>query len=454
MEVHRSAALIKMLTKIYLNTVPMAFLKWKTLTKIKQSDFGKFVSKTKKLTVILERYLKFKRKQAQRAFNLWKFQVKHNFPFYPKNSIQHKLSLMVTHENTNNVLTERIHGTKNAATIFDILLKLNDFREKIDSKFKKLKRVFFWKIRTYLEMEDMILNSKQPLLLRTLRLNEKNLFDNVRFGRQQVRLNPSQFMNMIDGKNMHEKEVYSPHRRRYFKISYFRNYMMKLRHTRKKSKSSSALLLTGVWGSNSPYLRFREYYICKLFEKSYVKKIYIGYNTLVEHRRITNYIIKTRSDMSIRSKRFSYTWSKVWLYTIMKDHINYICDQTLQRLEIHKRLCRLIEERQKMKGDKEEVEESKELQLVKKKDLEKLLEESLTMRLTKVQENFPKEFVHLLVQRKASPQETKRNLIGLLFDTVFYVLCDVIQQTQFYAKNVAFKRDYGGGKGGKLRIKN
>ena len=48
------------------------------------------------------------------------------------------------------------------------------------------------------------------------------------------------------------------------------------------------------------------------------------------------------------NKRFSNTWSKVWLYTIFKDKLTYFCDQTMQNLEINKRLCRLIEQRDQL----------------------------------------------------------------------------------------------------------
>ena len=60
--------MMTIINKIFLNTVPMAFLKWKTMAKMKQSDFTKYITKTQKIANILQRFLLNKQKQSRKAF--------------------------------------------------------------------------------------------------------------------------------------------------------------------------------------------------------------------------------------------------------------------------------------------------------------------------------------------------------------------------------------------------
>lgn len=61
--------------------------------------------------------------------------------------------------------------------------------------------------------------------------------------------------------------------------------MSRLQIHREYNKSSSALLLTGVWSKPLPLLRFREYYICQVFQHNYKKKLYISMLKLKENHR-------------------------------------------------------------------------------------------------------------------------------------------------------------------------
>lgn len=197
----------------------------------------------------------------------------------------------VKNENNRKVLSQRPHGTEKAATSFDVLIKLDNFRAILDLKFKGMKRKFMWKLRILYQTEQNILKEKQPLMLRTLRLNEENLYKHIRFARKGGnQMNPRKFLRMINGKNVHEEDQYLPNMKAFFKLSYFRNFMAKLRKNRVSAKSSSTLLLTGVWNNPQPYLRFREYYVCRIFQKNYIKCIWLTYLKFQQHRKISNYV--------------------------------------------------------------------------------------------------------------------------------------------------------------------
>ena len=101
-------------------------------------------------------------------------------------------------------MATRPYSTDKIACSLDIMIKIDEFRDKLDFKFKKMKRLFFWKMRILFQMEDKILKDKQPLMLRTLRLNEENLVKNLRYVRKGVALNPRKFMEILNGKNVHE----------------------------------------------------------------------------------------------------------------------------------------------------------------------------------------------------------------------------------------------------------
>lgn len=68
--------------------------------------------------------------------------------------------------------------------------------------------------------------------------------------------------------------------------------MEKLKKYRDMKKSSSSLLMTGVWSKKQPLLRFREYYITTIFQKSYRKKTYLAFTKLIENQKIRNYNLK------------------------------------------------------------------------------------------------------------------------------------------------------------------
>ena len=71
---------------------------------------------------------------------------------------------------------------------------------------------------------------------------------------------------------------------------------------------------------------------------------------------------------------------------------------------------------------------------LQKKDLKDLLEDFYGERMFKIHSSFPKEFLHILLkpgvdentQAKRSPSDTRRELVNFLFETVFYVVCDVV----------------------------
>lgn len=86
---------------------------------------------------------------------------------------------------------------------------------------------------------------------------------------------------------------------------------------------------------------------------------------------------------------------------------------------------------------------------LQKKDLKDLLEDFYGERMFKIHSTFPKEFLHILLKpgedpaiQQRSPNDTRRDLVNFLFDTVFYVVCDVVSQIQVITQGAKlFQKD-------------
>jgi hypothetical protein len=165
-----------------MNSIPLAFLKWKTIACMKQTDYQIFMIKTTKITQLIQNYIIINNRHAARAFNIWKFKHRNDFPLY--NTKKHKKELAVIkaleNEHSKNIMNVRPYGTKKAACSIDVLIVLERFRDMLHTKFKNHTRIFMNTIRTFYQMELNILKDKQPLMLRTLRLNEENFYTGFR----------------------------------------------------------------------------------------------------------------------------------------------------------------------------------------------------------------------------------------------------------------------------------
>ena len=71
----KSGILVKLLTKVYMNSIPVAFLKWKTITKLKKTDYEAYAKKTEHLGKLISFYLDRTKQKMQTAFSFWKFQM-------------------------------------------------------------------------------------------------------------------------------------------------------------------------------------------------------------------------------------------------------------------------------------------------------------------------------------------------------------------------------------------
>ena len=262
-----------------------------------------------------------------------------------------------------------------------------------------------------------------------MRLNERNYYENVRKATRNDRISPNRFMEMLESKHDHEHDMYNSDNINKFEKNYFRLYMGKLQNYRDINKSSSALLLTGVWCKKLPFLRFREYFICTIFQKNYRKKTYLAFLKLIEFRKIRNYNLKKINRQSRIMKKFYGSWAKIWIYSMFKDKIDWIFLYGMRKLEIHKRVCCLIEQRQIVKEKEALLNKNLKKREYKKSDLTKILEDNYKQAMKQVQETFPKQFLKILIKGQDVPG-TRTKLVGLIFDTVFELICDVISQAK------------------------
>jgi hypothetical protein len=183
----------------------------------------------------------------------------------------------------------------------------------------------------------MILNSNQPLLLRSMRLNEKNYYENTRKSKLR-HIHPAEFMTMLDGNHDHEHPKYRKENINKLKSTYLRIYMSHLLKNRNFKRSSSALLLTGVWSDDKPLMRFREQYFCSIIDRNYKKKIYTYYSKLCQNRRARNFNFRKLAKHDTVMLLFRKCWAKIWIYSMFKDKLDWSLEFAMRKLEINKRV--------------------------------------------------------------------------------------------------------------------
>lgn len=54
------------------------------------------------------------------------------------------------------------------------------------------------------------------------------------------------------------------------------------------------------------------------------------------------------------------------------------------------------------------------------------IEESFTNRLAEAHKSFPNKFIKILLEEKGNLKEVKKRVVYLLFDTVFFLVADLI----------------------------
>ena len=67
--------------------------------------------------------------------------------------------------------------------------------------------------------------------------------------------------------------------------------------------------------------------------------------------------------------------------------------------------------------------------------IEKKIENVFTLKLSEIYNSFPQLFMKKLMNGKGKPDEIKKDIVGLIFDTIYYIICESLQELDLNIDN-------------------
>jgi len=326
-----------------------------------------------------------------------------------------------------------IYGEKYACTSFDVQILLDRMRMVFDKKIKGNKMLFIRRIKILKYVEHNMLTRSSSILNRTVKLNQEGVFKIYQKERVSTRkdlYSPKNFKGVLDGQK-ELKQGRMVKRDLATVQTYTDNFIDLLRRKGSAQITTSKVLVSGIWTSNTPLLKFKELLLIKLLTRFQRRATSIYFRKLRQIKNVISYRKRT-----MKAELFAYacikrSWGKIWLISIQQDQLGHVYSYYFGRLEINRRVQTLIgvrRDRKKMMAYKElKIEEispedrQRNVALTKTK-----IEDEFTSKIEMAHKTFPDQFIKTLLRGKLGAKETKRRLLYLLFDTMFYLVADLI----------------------------
>lgn len=411
--------------------VPGYFFKWKMQCfGVDKQFYTTFLVKSTAIRQVLTKKLNYIKMKVVESLKFWLLQVRHKVPIYNESREKGKLKIKVMLERLNK---KAKHSADKRArskrfTVLEIAGKLEEcFTELLEPKFAALKRHFITRLRSLYELEAFILQSKQPLLVRTLRLNAGAYFDHFQ-AVKKVDLKPTSFLKIVTDKNLHHDQKFDYSQQRLTGFSYFKRYMVGKRELTNRVTSDS-LLLQGVWKSNEPYLRFREYFLMKIFQNNYINNLLSGYHLLKGFTERMRKKERLEQRIAKVNNHFKRVWGRLYIKTLMRDKITYFSTVVLFALEVNKRLQNLQADLKKSGHNSNQPVLSRQLRNNNATVVS--IKERFTQRYAEVKNYFPNDFLNILLDTTIPKNRLKERLSLCLFDVLYYLFAQGIEEIAF-----------------------
>ncbi len=431
-ESRKFSLLSKVLNMFYSKRLPKYFFRWKLYSQSVESKFYNFFfSKNVRLKKVIEKKIAFMNDQARRKLYYWRMQVRHKFPLYDERDIGRKVLKRILQ----NDCDSRKRGSRSRASIFSepgqpkrvsiiaIALKLESaFTETIESKFTCMKRVAMDRFSSLYLFENQIIKSKQPLLLRTLRLKEQNYF-NYFDAVKKSELKPSTLLEIVKNKDINPEDDLEQRRSGGLDRGYLNGFMVKKKHQGSK-KTTATLLLSGVWSSNEPYLRFREYFMMKVIQNNYLNNVITAYTNL----KAFSARIEKRNDLKLEfaqeNKQFKLVWGKLYMKIILQDRVYIAMNSVFQGLEVYKRSQEIMSEIRQSRDDPKPRSKSPQTQKNIQKITQTQMRQSLSERYEIIKRDFANGFLNILLDASLSKSQVKEELSAYVFKSLHFLIVE------------------------------
>lgn len=418
----------------YSKRLPKYFFKWKLYSQSVESKFYNFFfSKNVRLKTVIEKKVAFMNDQAKRRLYYWRMQVRHKFPVYGDQDMGRKVLKQILH----NDCDSRKRGSRSRPrapslsqpgqpkriSIITIAMKLETvMTETLESKFNVLKRAAIDRFRSLMLFENQIIKSKQPLLLRTLRLKEQNYFkyfDAVK----KSELKPSTLLEIVKNKDLNPEDELEHRRTAGLDRGYFNGFMIKKKHQGNK-KSTASLLLSGVWSSHEPYLRFREYFMMKVIQNNYLNNIITAYTNLKAFSSRIEKRNDLKQEFAQENKHFKLVWGKLYMKIILQDRVYIAMNSVFQGLEVYKRTQEIMSEIRQSRDDPNSRSKSPNAQRNIQKITQTQMRQTLSERYEIIKRDFANGFLNILLDTSLSKSQVKEELASYVFKSLHFLIVE------------------------------
>ena len=465
-ETRRVAVLSSVINLFYVKRLPNYFYHWKAKAikskELMSAIYPVFLKKTFKLRGIIEKKLSSLKDSARKRLMFWRLYTMHFPPHYDDKVFRGKAALRRILTNQNQlVLSENkdmraiIASKKRRASVHrdslgdepnvraskeklilmpskkpgDMLAVCQQvdysLGELLETRFSSLKRNAFDMFKILQGFENRVINSEQPLLLRTLRLSHERYLNKYKDS-SSVHLKPRTLLQIVKDKDKHFDPEYDL--RPGFEGKYLNKFMHKKRLVGLKN-STSNILLTGVWSEQTPYLRFKDYFMMKVIQNNYLANLITtfqvlrSYNTRIERKK------EVQQQMHHENRKFKATWGSIYLKIMFIDRAYILSLDMMSLLEVNRRRLGMENDLEQQKAFLERglqlraVREKSEIVPLNSQQFKVLL----ARRLSKLLSNFANGFLNVIFDPTLEHRDKKQKLCQYVYESLHYLIAESLQ---------------------------
>ena len=404
-----------MLFRIYSRKTLKYFLRWKLKSRISLELFNSHLTKFMRFRAVF-RLMGHKYKLlAKNCLAKWSFQVKHGFPFY-SNTIAESWN---THDFLKRVNKRIEKFTKRRGNFHyhQFYQLLEQLVMSIEVRLENLKRISIRKMKVLYETEQKVLDIQQPLMIRTLSINLPYFKQVFHSDLKRLEMTPGAIINVMEGSRRIRD------RKRKINVEgtepkYYDLFLDKMLYEKDKPRDAH-YLVKGIWASQGPFFKLREYAMVKLLYRKYMKWVSICYTKLKFNRDLSNMISKRRKEMEVDNNHFRKVWARLMLVTMIISKTESICNNVMISFEANK-MKKLLDNDVVDSKPTKLNESIRELQSLP--DYEDLIRDTFKQRLGEVKKSFSKSFLLTILRPGVTHKVIRKDLTNLIIDTMYFMV--------------------------------
>jgi len=401
--------------------------RWVYVHRVKEKKIQSSLAKSLKCRLIIKLLQDKIRDHARRSLDLWRFQVKQNFPFYSKDNTE-RMRMEKVLSRMSKLATFAMK--KQTSFHYQALYLLLDRTISVqEAKLRREKMLVFRSFKILYYIERSVVEYRQPLLIRNLNMNRDRYKRAIVEEGESGDIKPREIVSIMDNNRLirERREMGISYRPEIDQSEMWRVYYNKFldkRQTETNRVSDAVALVSGMWALNKPFFCLRDYVMVKLMQRFYIKWSNSVYHRLKFNKDLINATMAKRRQLEQINNKFRHTWSRIMLRFMIREKIQRICETITVSFETTRK--RLIIENNNPE-DKPSGLHNQILKVEENENFEDLIRASFRLRVLEVKKTFSKHFLLTVMRPDVDHRIIKRDLIGLLIDTMYYITCGTLQ---------------------------